>query len=75
MTERRNRMYFFHKHDEETTKQVQPLIELAKQYEFEVVDNAKHANIIVSVGGDGTFLQAVRKPDFVTIAYMLAFRH
>ncbi|WP_163150701.1 NAD kinase [Anoxybacillus sp. MB8] len=64
MTERRNRMYFFHKHDEETTKQVQPLIELAKQYEFQVVDEAKHANIIVSVGGDGTFLQAVRKTGF-----------
>jgi NAD+ kinase len=64
MTGRRNRMYFFHKHDEETTKQVQPLIQLAKQYEFEVVDDAKYANIIVSVGGDGTFLQAVRKTGF-----------
>lgn len=64
MTERRNRMYFFHKHDDETTKQVQPLIALAKQYEFEVVDDAKHANIIVSIGGDGTFLQAVRKTGF-----------
>ncbi|GMB07331.1 NAD kinase [Thermolongibacillus altinsuensis] len=64
MTERRNKIYFFHKHDDETTKQVQPLIQLAKQYDFNVVDDYKKANIIVSVGGDGTFLQAVRKTGF-----------
>jgi NAD+ kinase len=64
MTERRNKMYFFYKNDDETTKQVQPLIELANKYNFEVIDDYKKANIIVSVGGDGTFLQAVRKTGF-----------
>ncbi|MBB5324480.1 NAD+ kinase [Anoxybacillus tepidamans] len=64
MTERRNRIYFFYKHDEQLTPQVQPLIELAQQNAFVVVDDYRNANVIVSIGDDGSFLQAVRQTGF-----------
>lgn len=64
MTERRNRIYFFYKHDEQLTPQVQPLIELAQQNDFVVVDDYRNANVIVSIGDDGSFLQAVRQTGF-----------
>jgi len=64
MPERRNRMYFFYKHDDELTKHVQPLVNLAKEHGFIVVDDHQDANVIVSIGDDGTFLQAVRQTGF-----------
>ncbi|RLQ97933.1 NAD kinase [Falsibacillus albus] len=63
MSDRRN-LYFFHHHDAQMMDQVASLYELADRYDFHVVDNPNEANIIVSVGGDGTFLQAVRKTGF-----------
>ena len=37
---------------------------MISNYGFTAVDDAKNANIIVSLGGDGAFLQAVRKTGF-----------
>ncbi|WP_243291033.1 NAD kinase [Bacillus sp. FJAT-47783] len=63
MDNRRN-VYFFYKKDESLQTKVSELIKLAEKYDFTIVDDAKKANIIVSIGGDGTFLQAVRKTNF-----------
>ncbi|RAK21231.1 NAD+ kinase [Anoxybacillus vitaminiphilus] len=64
MAERRNHIYFFYKRDEKTSEQVKSLIHLAKEYDFNVVSEHRKANIIVSIGGDGSFLQAVRQTGF-----------
>ncbi|MGE7600874.1 NAD kinase [Peribacillus sp. NPDC097675] len=63
MNDRRN-IYFFHVQNDEMTQHVKRLAELAKQYSFEIVEDFSKANIIVSIGDDGTFLQAVRKTGF-----------
>ncbi|WP_456277992.1 NAD kinase [Bacillus sp. AK128] len=64
MTSRKN-LYFFYKKDPDLIPHVQELEEVAKQYGFTIVTNDKEANIIISIGGgDGTFLQAVRKTGF-----------
>ncbi|MBN8200853.1 MULTISPECIES: NAD kinase [Bacillaceae] len=63
MPERRN-IYFYHKKDEETMEKVAPLYSLAEEHAFTIVNDFKQANIIVSIGGDGTFLQAVRKTGY-----------
>ncbi|SET45319.1 NAD+ kinase [Oceanobacillus limi] len=55
---------FFYVYDLEVNKRLEPLYELAKQNDFTIVSDAIDANIIVSVGGDGTFLQAVRQTNF-----------
>ena len=41
-----------------------PLFDIADRYGFTIVKDYRHANIIASVGDDGTFLQAVRKTGF-----------
>ncbi|OQP01551.1 NAD kinase [Geobacillus sp. 44C] len=64
MADERNHLYFFYKRDEQLMKRVEPLITLAKQGPFVVVDDHKKANIIVSIGDDGSFLQAVRQTGF-----------
>lgn len=63
MSDRRN-IYFYHKPDAEMLEKVKPLYDLASQYEFNAVSDHRNANIIVSIGDDGTFLQAVRKTGF-----------
>ncbi|MDT2045187.1 NAD kinase [Priestia aryabhattai] len=63
MSNRRN-VYFFHPRNKETNAAVKPLQELAVNYDFTVVEHAKDANIIVSIGDDGAFLQAVRQTGF-----------
>jgi NAD+ kinase len=63
MPNRRN-LHFFHSMDPEMLGKVQPLYDLAKRYGFNLVPHYRDANIIVSVGDDGTFLQAVRKTGF-----------
>ncbi|UII55184.1 NAD kinase [Cytobacillus spongiae] len=60
----RKNLYFFHKKDQEMLEKVAPLYELAKSNDFSIVTDYKKANIIVSIGDDGTFLQAVRKTGF-----------
>ncbi|RFB17813.1 NAD kinase [Bacillus sp. HNG] len=61
--ERRN-LYFFYRKEDKLIEYVEQLNQLAKEHQFTVVDDAAKANIIVSIGGDGTFLQAVRKTNF-----------
>ena len=63
MPTRRN-IYFYHKNDVEMLEKVKPLYELAKLHKFNIVTDHKNANVIVSIGGDGTFLQAVRNTGF-----------
>ncbi|MDQ0221080.1 NAD+ kinase [Peribacillus cavernae] len=63
MTNRRN-IYFFYKKSAGLTEKVQHLSHLAQRYSYNIVKDFKEANIIVSVGGDGTFLQAVRKTGY-----------
>ncbi|MEI5905459.1 NAD kinase [Bacillus spongiae] len=63
MADRRN-MYFYTRSDQETLQHLNGLKDLARKYNFNILDSPDKANIIVSVGGDGTFLQAVRKTGF-----------
>lgn len=63
MPHRRN-LFFSYKHSETMKKQVESLANHAEKNGFTVVNDSKKANIIASVGGDGTFLQAVRKTGF-----------
>ena len=62
--EARRNIYFYHKRDADLLLKIAPLLELAKRYDFTIVDDYRKANIIASVGDDGTFLQAVRKTGF-----------
>jgi NAD+ kinase len=63
MNNRRN-IYFYVLRDEAIQPKLDKLYDLANRYNFNIVQSHKEANIIVSVGGDGTFLQAVRKTGF-----------
>ncbi|MDL4841340.1 NAD kinase [Aquibacillus rhizosphaerae] len=63
MDNRRN-LYFYYPKDEELEKKLVPLFDLAKKNGFTIVEKFQEANIIVSVGGDGAFLQAVRHTGF-----------
>lgn len=63
MEDRRN-IYFYHKRDAVMLAKAAPIIELASHYGFTVVNDYQNANIIVSIGDDGVFLQAVRKTGF-----------
>jgi NAD+ kinase len=63
MGERRN-IFFFYKQDPTHKEKAEEIIELVSKYQFKVVDNHLDAHIIVSIGNDGTFLQAVRKTGF-----------
>ncbi|MDQ0413010.1 NAD kinase [Mesobacillus stamsii] len=63
MPDRRN-IYFHHSPDTAMLEKVKPLIELAPKFDFHIVTDHKKANIIVSIGDDSTFLQAVRKTGF-----------
>ncbi|MED1469366.1 NAD kinase [Bacillus salipaludis] len=63
MESRRN-IYFYHTRDADMLSKASHIYELAEQYGFTIVDNQLKANIIASIGHDGTFLQAVRKTGF-----------
>jgi NAD+ kinase len=63
VSDRRN-VYFFYKKEDNLLEKINSLIELARENEFRVVEDHTIANIIVSIGGDGAFLQAVRKTNF-----------
>ncbi|ARI76794.1 NAD kinase [Halobacillus mangrovi] len=64
VADQRRNLYFYYHPNQELDKKLEPLIRLARDNDFHVVEDAKDANIIVAVGGDGTFLQAVRKTGF-----------
>lgn len=63
MDERRN-IFFYHKPDAGTEENVSTLRDLAARYGFTPVNDHHSANIVISLGGDGMFLQAVRKTGF-----------
>jgi NAD+ kinase len=63
MGHRRN-IYFYHHLDKETLTKVGNLDEYAEKYGLTIVNDHREANIIASIGDDGTFLQAVRKTGF-----------
>lgn len=61
---KRTQIFIYSKHDENSLQKKSVLSEMISNYGFTAVDDAKNANIIVSLGGDGAFLQAVRKTGF-----------
>ncbi|WP_042345318.1 NAD kinase [Bacillus massiliigorillae] len=63
MTNRRN-IFFYHNNSPKLFEVMNSLYELARKYDFNIVEDSKDASIITSVGDDGTFLQAVRKTGF-----------
>lgn len=63
MSYRRN-IYFYHHLEQEMLEKVGNLNETANQYGLTIVKDHREANIIASIGDDGTFLQAVRKTGF-----------
>lgn len=60
----RRNLFFFHHHDTETRERVKTLFDRSIEDGFNIVTDYKKANIICSIGNDGTFLQAVRKTGF-----------
>lgn len=60
----RNNVFLFHKNNKEMLEIVRPFYEHAEDYGFTIVKDHSKANIIISFGGDGAFLQAVRKTGF-----------
>lgn len=62
--DKRRNIYFYYHHDHDFQHRLQPLYDLTTRNGFKIVQNASDANIIISIGGDGTFLQAVRKTGF-----------
>jgi len=63
MTDRKS-IFFYYKPDDKLNEKLEPLFDLATNNGFKIVNDAKEANIIISIGGDGAFLQAVRKTGF-----------
>ncbi|RXI98557.1 NAD kinase [Anaerobacillus alkaliphilus] len=63
MPTRRN-VFLFYKPTMELEEKITPLKALAKEHNFHIVNDYRQANIIVSIGGDGAFLQALRKTEF-----------
>lgn len=57
-------IFFYYQKDDVIDDKLKPLFDLARKNNFTIVNEAKDANIIISVGGDGAFLQAVRKSGF-----------
>jgi len=62
--EKRRNIYFYYKREADVLAKAAPLFELAERYDFTIVEDYRKANIIASIGDDGTFLQAVRKTGF-----------
>lgn len=63
MTDRR-KVYLHFAPSEKLDSKIEQLRTLGRKYGFELVSDAKEANIIASIGGDGSFLQAIRKTNF-----------
>lgn len=64
MDKRRNKVYFYYRKSNELQEKLTPLFKEVEKAGFHVVDNYEDANIMISVGGDGQFLQAVRHTGF-----------
>lgn len=57
-------IFFYYQDNRRIKETLEPLFEIANKNNISIVDNADDANVIVSIGGDGAFLQAVRKTGF-----------
>lgn len=57
-------IFFFEPTNKNSKKIVSDLQNLFSDIGIETAENCKDANIVASIGGDGAFLQAVRKNDF-----------
>ena len=64
MSKQRNNIFFYYKKEQGTESKFAALQEEVEQNGYQVVTDAKDANIIASIGGDGEFLQAVRITGF-----------
>lgn len=64
MSDQRRNLFFFYPQKPELNDKLESLFQLARENDFQIVDKSSDANIIIAVGGDGTFLQAVRKTGF-----------
>ncbi|MEH7014320.1 NAD kinase [Neobacillus niacini] len=60
----RQNIFFYHHLDKEMLSKVGNLDEYEERYGLTIVKDHRQANIIASIGDDGTFLQAVRKTGF-----------
>lgn len=60
----RRHIYIYSKHDEKSLEKKNILSKTIATFGFTVVEDDSDANIIISLGGDGSFLQAVRKSGF-----------
>lgn len=60
----RNNVYIYSKNDAASIEKKKFLTEKLQHENFIVRDNHQDATIIISLGGEGTFLQAVRKTGF-----------
>ncbi|UOQ47142.1 NAD kinase [Gracilibacillus caseinilyticus] len=63
MDKRRN-IFFYYKKQKDISNKLEILFQYVRDQGFEVVEESKEANIIISIGGDGEFLQAVRNTNF-----------
>lgn len=63
MTDRMN-IFIYSKHDEDSLDKKSKVADALIHEGFTMTDNDKDANIIISIGSDGSFLQAVRKTGF-----------
>ncbi|WP_249872014.1 NAD kinase [Oceanobacillus saliphilus] len=57
-------LFFYYHEDGKTDTKVEKLQRLAEENGFQIVNDHRDASIIVSIGGDGAFLQTVRKTGF-----------
>jgi NAD+ kinase len=64
VSDSRRNIYFSYKKEPDLINHVEELKQLAVEHQFTIVPHHSQANIIVSLGGDGSFLQAVRKTGF-----------
>ncbi|CDQ39307.1 MULTISPECIES: NAD kinase [Virgibacillus] len=63
MSDRKN-IFFYYLNSDGLKNKLDALYQLAESNGFTIVSDSDNANIIVSIGGDGAFLQAVRKTGF-----------
>lgn len=64
MADRRNLFFFYGDDSVALIEKMKPVYRILEDNGFTILDHPKNANAIISVGDDGTFLQAVRKTGF-----------
>lgn len=63
MPDRKN-VFLYYNGSDVSEEKIQNLKNLGKNYGLKLVPDVEDANIIASIGGDGAFLQAIRKTNF-----------